>query len=380
MLAIPITFFLDSILSKGEAKFNEANRELGSKWDSWLYACVQGWRESKSLNLQKHQMRQFVDFSHKEMVRNSIWINYWTARTLVVPKIKDEFFMQFGLYFLGGLLVVHGKMDIGNLLVFVVYYKMTSNAIQTLSSADAEMQSAMPYTQRMLESLSIPSEANEQGLEILKSIDSIELSNVTFSYDGQENVIQNFNLNIEKGDRVAISGRSGGGKTTLLKLIFGILVPSCGQITYSGIDSLRLTPDSLFARVGIVMQENLLFNTTIRENLYYGKNGASDEELIQACSNANILDFIHSLPDKFETVIGEKGIKLSGGQKQRIVLARLFLRDVDVYAFDEATSALDQQNESIIQDTLQNISNEKIVLVVSHRHSSLDFCNKNVQL
>ena len=128
------------------------------------------------------------------------------------------------------------------------------------------------------------------------------------------------------------------------------------------------------------MQENILFNTTIRENLLYGKENASDNELWEACRKAYIDEFVSGLPMGLDTVIGEKGIRLSGGQRQRFVLARLFLRNVDIYILDEATSALDQYSENIIQDALKSISEDKTIIVVSHRESSIQFCNKRIEL
>jgi ABC-type multidrug transport system fused ATPase/permease subunit len=136
----------------------------------------------------------------------------------------------------------------------------------------------------------------------------------------------------------------------------------------------------MHGRIGYVMQENTLFNDTIRENLFYGREGAADEELREACRKAYILDFIDSLPDGFDTVIGEKGVKLSGGQRQRLVLARLFLRDVDVFIFDEATSALDQYSESMVYEALRDIPRDKTIIIVSHRESSIRLCDRRVVL
>ena len=132
--------------------------------------------------------------------------------------------------------------------------------------------------------------------------------------------------------------------------------------------------------MGYVMQENLLFNTTIRENLIYGKSGASENDMIEACKKAYIYDFIEGLPNGLDTVIGERGIKLSGGQRQRIVLARLFLRDVDIFIFDEATSALDQYSENIVHDAIKNIAQDKTIIVVAHRESSIRLCDRKIAM
>ncbi len=209
----------------------------------------------------------------------------------------------------------------------------------------------------------------------------IELSDVSFSYEeGDKNVIEHFSLIIEKGERVAITGKSGCGKTTLLKLITGMVTPQRGSVSFAGIDLREIDIEAMHSRMGYVMQENILLNLSIRENLLYAKSTATEEEMVEACKKAYIYDFIESLPDKLDAVIGERGIKLSGGQRQRIVLARLFLRDVDVFIFDEATSALDQYSENVVQDAIRNIGKDKTIIVVAHRESSVGLCERRIVL
>ena len=179
---------------------------------------------------------------------------------------------------------------------------------------------------------------------------------------------------------IGICGRSGSGKTTLLKLITGMLTPTSGQISFSGIDLRQIDMIAMHKKIGFVMQENILFHASIKDNLLYAKGDATEEELVRVCKMACIYDFIETLPDGWNTMIGEKGIKLSGGQRQRLVLARLFLRDVDVFIFDEATSALDQLSESIVHDAINRIAKEKTIIVVSHRESSLELCDRIIKI
>ncbi len=347
---------------------------------SWLHASVQGWREVKALNLQRNQTIHFVRYLHNFALYFGTWINYWVARVLIIPKIKDEFFMQFGLYFIGGFLMINGKLHIADLLVFALYYNMLSGAVNTVSSTDAELQANMPFTDRLMEELCKAAETPTTK-QIPAGTDFIEFVNTSFRYQGSEsNVLTNFNLRIEKGERVAITGKSGSGKTTLLKLMTGMITPTRGKVLFSGIDMCDADLSTVHRHIGFVMQENMLFNATIRENLLYGKGNATDDELWNACCKAYIGDFVQSLPDGLDTVIGEGGIKLSGGQRQRIVLARLFLRDVDIFIFDEATSALDQYSESIVHDAIRNIGEVKTIIVVAHRQSSVALCNRRVEL
>mgnify|MGYP002558197764 CR=1 FL=1 len=381
IVAIPLTFWLDNIISKREEKLNDSNRENDQCFSSWLHVSIHGWREIKALNIENIQRHKLVRFLHNFALYFAKWINYWTARVLVIPKIKDEFFMRFGLYFLGGFFIIEGKLKISDLLVFASYYGMLSDAVKTVSSTDADLQSNMPFINRLLASLK-PLETDNQRKRIVPDTsNTIVIKDVSFLYPHtKREVLRNFNLTINKGERIAITGESGCGKTTLLKLITGLLSPTSGSVSFSGIDLKEIDLSSMHRRFGFVMQENILFNTTIRENLLYGKIDAQDEEIFEACRKAYILDFINSLPNGLDTVIGEKGIKLSGGQRQRLVLARLFLRDVDIFIFDEATNALDQYSENIVHDAIRDIGNDKTIIIVAHRESSMRLCDKKIVL
>ena len=376
---IPFTFWIDRILSKKEKIILDERRLNEQGMTSWLHESIQGWREVKAFNLQKYETRLYFHFLHTEMIGFAKWINYWTARVLIIPKIKNECFMQFGLYLIGGLLIIEGNLNIGELLVFSVYYSLLSNAIQNVSTAAADLQTKMPYIDRLIESLKYKVEDNI-GI-VPDDSNTIELKEVSFGYpDAQMLVINKLNLLINRGEWVAITGKSGSGKTTLLKLITGMLTPTSGQISFSGIDLRQIDMIAMHKKIGFVMQENILFHASIKDNLLYAKGDATEEELIRVCKMACIYDFIESLPDGWNTMIGEKGIKLSGGQRQRLVLARLFLRDVDVFIFDEATSALDQLSESIVHDAINRIAKEKTIIVVSHRESSLKLCDRIIKI
>lgn len=384
IVAIPLTFWLDNLLSRNEQKLSNKRRENGQKTSSWLHASVQGWREIKALNLEKHEARCYYRFLHTDMLYNAKWINYWTARALIIPAIKDEFFMRFGLYFIGGLLIVSGSLNIGELLIFAVYYSLLSQAVQAVSWADANLTAQMPLVDRLLESLAgwKQEEVHESwDKKMPDESDTIVLKGVSFIYpDTEKAILEDFDLTIEKGERIAITGKSGSGKSTLLKLITGMLEPVKGTVSFSGINLRDIDISAMHSRIGYIMQQNILFNTSIRENLLFGKEDATEEELLDVCKKACIHDFVTELPDGLDTVIGEKGIKLSGGQRQRIVLARMFLQEIDVFILDEATSALDQYSESIVQDAICNIPKEKTIIVVAHRESSIKVCDRTVNI
>ncbi|MDE7248314.1 MAG: ABC transporter ATP-binding protein/permease [Lachnospiraceae bacterium] len=378
IICIPLTSGIDSVLSKREKALNNEQRENDKEMNTWLYSSLQSWKEVKALNLQNRQRVAFVSYIRKYALYYAKWINYWTLRALIIPKIRNEFLMRFGLYFLGGLLVMNGQMSIGILLVFVTYFDMLTKAILEVSSTDADLQGKKPYLDRLLQKLEEEYPV-EQGEE-LKTIESIEIENLSFHYPGQEALLKNVSLAARQGERIAIVGKSGCGKTTLLKLLVGLLNADEGRILYSGIEINRVKISGLHKRIGFVLQNSRLYNMSIKDNLLLVNPEATKEDIEEACRKACILDFIQELPDGFDTVIGENSSKLSGGQKQRIALARAFLMDVDVYIFDEATSAIDQYSEKLINDAIANMNKDKIVMIVAHRESSIQLCNRVIRL
>ena len=381
ILTMPLTYVVDDYIAKKLDKINDSNRENEQETSSWLHTTAQNWRETRALNLEKYQQRKYIKFIHRFALFYGRIINYRVINDRIFPRIYDDFVMQFNIYLAGGLLILFGKMTIGDLLVFIMYYGIFTVATAAISNIDAELQSDRSIIDRLVEELDKSSDRITEGSIIPDDSDLIEFKNVSFAYpDTDKNVISNLSFKIRRGERVAITGRSGCGKTTVLKLLVGMISPDEGNVEFSGIDLQEIKLSEMHRRIGFIMQENHLFNTTIRDNMLYGKSDATDDEIVEACKKAYIYDFIESTPDGLDTVIGEKGIKLSGGQKQRLVLARLFLRNVDILIFDEATSALDGHSESIIQDAINNIAEDKTIIVVAHRESSTRLCKRKIDL
>lgn len=381
IVVIPLTFLLDHIVSKKEQLLLEENRVLQEEQSRWLCETIQGWREIKALNLVEVEKSKFREFINRFDFFFSRWNLYATTRKLVIPKIKDEFVMQFIIYFMGGIFILHHQMSIGLLLVFMQYYNYFSNSIKDISQADADLVSDKVQSERALIAARRNSTVQIIGGEKINKIEQIEMKDIKFSYNISTGwSIDQFSMKIKSGEKVALIGKSGIGKSTIIKLLLGLLEPQEGSILYNNILIHDIYMKGLYQKIGIIMQDNLLFNGTIMENLILGKPKATEKECIDACKMANIYEFIVNLPEKFNTIIGDRGIRLSGGQKQRLILARVFLVDVDVYIFDEATSALDQYSENLIFDAINNIKNDKIVLVVAHRKSSIDLCDRVINM
>lgn len=235
-----------------------------------------------------------------------------------------------------------------------------------------QYQNGMTGFERFMEIINEETEKEpENPIELENIKGNIEIENVSFTYEDDNEVFKNLSLSIEAGKTVALVGPSGGGKTTLCNMIPRFFDFDSGDIKIDGISIKDVSLKSLRENIGVVAQDVFLFTGTIKENITIGKTDASDEEIIDACKKARIHDFIMTLPDKYNTYIGERGVKLSGGQKQRVSIARIFLKNPPIMILDEATSALDNVTENEIQKSLEELGKNRTNLVVAHRLSTI---------
>jgi len=273
---------------------------------------------------------------------------------------------------LGAYWVIQGHWSLGSLLAFIAYLAYVFGPAQFLASANLQLQNARAALERVSALYDIIPEENVGAGEKTERLrGEIEFDNVSFSYDEREPVLNNISFRIQPGERIAIVGPSGVGKTTLLSLILRFYKPSAGEIYFDGRPAEHYELASLRKRIGYVSQSALLLSGSIRENLRYGNPEARDEEIVRAATVADIHDFIESLAEGYETEIGEKGVKLSEGQKQRLSLARAIVKDPDILVLDEPTSALDSQTEKTIFQSLPSYIDGKTLFVVAHRLSTI---------
>ena len=272
----------------------------------------------------------------------------------------------------GGLFLYNGKIQFGDYSAFVVSIHMFIGPVMTLINFMEQYQNGVTGFERFLEIMDAdPEQDAPDAVDAGKLEGHIELRNVTYTYDGEKDVLDNVSLTIEKGRKFALVGPSGGGKTTICHLIPHFYNVESGQILIDGKEIHTLTNESLRRNIGIVQQDIYLFNASIKDNILYGRLDATDEEVYEAARRANIHDYIMSLPEGYDTQIGERGVRLSGGQKQRLSIARVFLKNPPILILDEATSALDNTTEILIQTALDDLCHGRTTLVVAHRLSTI---------
>ena len=272
----------------------------------------------------------------------------------------------------GGYCVYRGVINVGDMVAYMLFINMFVNPIKKLIQFVEMFQNAITGYTRFQELMNIEIEQEAPDAVDLKDVrGEITFDNVSFQYNEGKEVLSNISMTFPQGEMVAIVGPSGGGKTTLCHLIPRFYEITQGSICIDGQDIRKVTRRSLRSKIGIVQQDVFLFTGTIFDNIAYGKLGASREEVYEAAKKANIHDYIMSLPEGYDTFVGERGVKLSGGQKQRISIARVFLKNPPILILDEATSALDNVTENYIQDSLDELCKNRTTIVVAHRLSTI---------
>ena len=274
----------------------------------------------------------------------------------------------------GGLLMLDGYVNVTDFVTFLLYINIFTDPIRTLVDFTEQFQNGYTGFERFVEILNVESDITDSkdAVDLQDVRGDIEFDDVSFKYkDTAHRVLRHINLDIPAGSYVALVGSSGGGKTTLCSLIPRFYDVTGGAIRIDGKDIRDLKLKSLRDNIGIVQQDVYLFAGTVMENISYGRPGASEEEIIEAAKLANAHDFIMSLPDGYNTDIGQRGIKLSGGQKQRLSIARVFLKNPPILIFDEATSALDNESENIVKESLERLAKDRTTLVIAHRLSTI---------
>ncbi len=367
-IVIPFSFWLVQIISKKANRVSEERRKFEGEYDSFLNSSFQNWADIKTNNLEICMEAEFDKYRKilaKLIVKSQIYI----ALNWLFIAFKDYFITRMNLYFVGGLLIIRKKLTVGILLTYMDYFIQLVENITSVVNSILDFSAQKPNIERVFEILDLEYNVKIRATNLK---DKITFSNVSFRYnDNQEFIINSLNIIIYPGEHIAIVGRSGCGKTTLANLLTGVYEPCDGEILLGNRRVSELSHESISSKIGIVSQFSQMLNLSIRENLLLANRHAREEEIRNACEKANILSFIESLPDKFETNIGERGIKLSGGQRQRLSIARLLLQNPDIIIFDESTSSLDSHSENEILKTIRLLSGSKTIITIAHRLSTV---------
>ena len=365
--------FLVIITLAMRKKMNKAfleTRKSVAQINASLESSITGIRVTKAFTNEQKELEKFE-------VGNE---NYVKSRS-VAYKSMGQFFSSttfitdlFNVVILvvGGILVIFNEMEMASYVTFVVSINLFITPLTTLINFVEQYQNGVTGFKRFLEIMDATEEVEDKdAIYVEKLRGNIEFKNVSFEYETTKGVLNDVSFKIAEGKTVALVGPSGGGKTTICHLIPNFYKVSAGNIYIDGYDINKLSFRSLRGNIGIVQQDVFLFNGSIKENILYGKENATDEEIFEACKRANIHDYILSLENGYDTQIGERGVKLSGCQKQRLSIARVFLKNPSILILDEATSALDNATEVLIQKSLDELSKGRTTIVVAHRLSTI---------
>lgn len=323
------------------------------------------------------RFRRENDIFSRLYARDMIW--------LAVPKSLMEFSTVALLLGLILALRLMSPQGFGTALpkvgVFAMALVQLLPAVTNLGRMRMELLGAVPEAESVYHELTGPMPRRKDGTEALTSFEkSIDLENVSYGYEDRQILFDDLNLTIEKGKVTAIVGPSGVGKTTLINLILGLYEATGGRILIDGVSLQEFKVETWLSRIGFVSQDPFIYHATITDNIIFGRNGHSVEQVVEAAKIANAHGFISELPEGYETVVGERGMKLSGGQQQRVAIARALLDDPEILILDEATSSLDSISEKLVQEAIENASRDRTVLIIAHRLSTVRYADKIIVL
>ena len=369
---LPFMFWFAYVLNKRMRKAFRQNRVKIAEINTQIEDNLSGIRVVKSFaneDIENAKCKEgndgFLRAKKASYLNMGIFHSGMTAFTLLINII---------VIVAGGVLMVKGLVKVPDFITFLLYINVFTEPVRMIIDFTEQFQNGYTGFERFVEMISIePDIKDSEGAEVLSDVKGdITFEDVSFKYkEGAHRVLRHINLDVPAGSYVALVGSSGGGKTTLCSLIPRFYDVTGGTIRVDGKDIRDVTLKSLRDNIGIVQQDVYMFAGTILENISYGRPGATKEEIIEAAKLANAHDFITSLPNGYDTDIGQRGVKLSGGQKQRISIARVFLKNPPVLIFDEATSALDNESENIVKESLERLAKNRTTLVIAHRLSTI---------
>lgn len=371
VIAAVLPIIITRLCGRFTEKYSRESREISGQMVGKLYEIIKGFREIKIFQAESFAFKKiFIPLKHLIALGNNIrFVDFWVNKLIYLVNLSASII----IYGYSAYLVANGELTIGIFLAIIEYIALLHKKFNWILRIYLDWFNRKVSIDRVNEVLDLEEESR-QGKEIT-SIDSIEFKNVDFSYNNQNVVLNNFNLKINKGEKVGIVGGSGNGKTTMVSLLLGLYETKNGAILINGIPISEINQATIRKNIGVVSQDIMIFEDTVRYNLNFG-NDFSDEELYEALDAVNLTEVIEKLPEGIDTEISTVSHNLSGGQKQRLMIARLLLKKSSFIILDEATSALDIETEKDITEYLSSFSDDTTMLVISHRLEAIKNCDK----
>jgi subfamily B ATP-binding cassette protein MsbA len=371
MISLPLVIYPIVNFGRRHRKLSRSNQQTTAEVSNILYETITGNRIVKAFCMEKYEIGRFAETLDKLFA-----IIMRNTRVGAISHPLMEFLGGVGISLVvwyGGSQVLAGKSTPGTFFSFLTALIMIYEPIKGISKINNALQQGIAAAERVFDVLDVDSEVVEKmdALKLDPVRDKIEFRNVSFRYDSQTVVLKDINLQVKTGEVLALVGSSGGGKSTLVNLLPRFYDVSEGSLTIDNTDIRDVTLKSLRSQIGIVTQQTILFNDTIRNNIAYGSPGATFDQIRTAARAAHALNFIQQLPNGFDTVIGESGARLSGGERQRISIARAILKNAPILILDEATSSLDTESEREVQQAIENLVQSRTTFVIAHRLSTI---------
>lgn len=371
MISLPLVVYPIVNFGRRHRRLSRGSQQTTAQVSNILYETITGNRIVKAFGMEKYEVRRFA-----ETLDRLFAIVMRNTRIGAISSPLMEFLGGVGISLVvwyGGSQVLAGTSTPGTFFSFLTALIMIYEPIKGISTINNSLQQGIAAAERIFEVLDVESDVAEKkdAIDLPPVKDAIEFKDVRFNYDDNTEVIKGINLKVGVDEVLAIVGSSGGGKSTLVNLIPRFFDVSSGSLTIDGIDIRDVTFKSLRNQIGIVTQQTILFNDTVRNNIAYGSPDASEEQIREAARAAHALKFIEHLPQGFDTVIGESGARLSGGERQRVSIARAILKNAPILILDEATSSLDTESEHEVQKAIENLVQSRTTFVIAHRLSTI---------